>query len=85
MKLNRTVLHVNGVVLLVFVVFSIISGGGSIGIGIAFSLLAVFNVPMMFVFLLTKNRLAIKTCLIFIGVFLLIGFSICSSSNWNMH
>jgi len=85
MKLNKTVLYVNGVVLIVFVVFSIISGGGSIGIGIAFSLLAVLNVPLMFVFILTKNGQAVKTCLMMLGVFLLIGFSICSGSNWNMH
>jgi hypothetical protein len=82
MKLHKNLLYVNGIVLLAFVIFSIISGGGSIGIGIAFSLLAIFNLPVLIIFILSKNGLAVRTCLIIMGVLLLVGFSICSSSSW---
>jgi hypothetical protein len=84
MKLHKTLLQVNGIALFVLMAFGV-SIGGSVGVGAAFFLLGLFNIPVFLIFLIVKDWLAVKTCLIIIGVFLLIGFSLCSNSNWNMH
>jgi hypothetical protein len=77
MKLHKNLLYVNGIVLLVFGLWGGISGGSS-GIGIAFMIIALFNIPVLLIFLIVKDWVAVKTCLLIIGVFMLIGWSICS-------
>jgi hypothetical protein len=84
MKLHKTLLQVNGIALFVLMILGA-SIGGSVGVGAAFFLLGLFNIPVFLIYLIVKDWLAVKTCLITIGVFLLIGFSICSGSSWNMH
>lgn len=81
MKLDKKFLYGNGAILLVLGV----CGGtmaGSIGIGAALCLVAIFNLPFLGIYLVNKNWIAVKTCLLVIGVTLLVGFSICSTANW---
>jgi hypothetical protein len=81
MKLHKNLLYANGLLLLAFGVYGAITAG-TLGIGIAFSLLALLNLPIFLIYAIKGNRLAVKTCLLITGVFLLIGFSICSNASW---
>ncbi len=81
MKLDKNLLYANGFALLVFGIWGGISDG-SLGIGLAFSILGILNIPLLFIFLLLKKKVAVKTCLLVFGVFLLVGFAICSGSSF---
>ncbi len=83
MKLNKNLLYINGIVLLVFGLWGAISGGSS-GVGLVFILLAIFNIPVLVIFLANKKWEAVKTSLLIIGVFLLIGWSICSNISYGV-
>ncbi len=81
MKLHKNMLIVNGFLLLALGICGGIVGG-SLGIGTALCLISLLNLPFLLIFLYLKNRVAVKTSLLVIGVFLLVGFSICSMSSF---
>jgi hypothetical protein len=83
MKLHKILLYVNAIVLFVFVLWGGISAG-SAGIGIAISILGLLNIPELLIFLIAKDWVAVKTCMLFIGVFLLVDFSICSMPGFHL-
>ncbi len=84
MKLHKDLLRINGFLVALFGIIGILTGG-SVGLGAAFFIFGLLNIPVMLFNLITRNWLALKTGLLVSGVLLLIGFSICSSSTWNMH
>jgi hypothetical protein len=84
MKLHKNMLIVNGFLLLVLGFLGGISDG-SIGIGLAFCIVGLINIPFLIIFLILKDKLAVKTCLLVFGVSLLLGFSICSMSSFGFH
>jgi hypothetical protein len=83
MKLDKNLLYANALLLLVLGLWGGISIGSS-GIGLALIGVGILNIPLLFIFLLLKNKVAVKTCLLVFGVFLLVGFSICSISSFGL-
>jgi hypothetical protein len=84
MKLNKKLLYTNSLLLIGFGFWGGITAG-SAGIGLAFCIVALLNLLFLFIFLILKDWLTVKTCLLVIGVFLLVGFSICSMSSFGYH
>jgi hypothetical protein len=84
MKLHNNMLIINGFLLLILGICGGIAAG-SLGIGLAFCVIALLNLLFLIIFLILKDRLAVKTCLLIMGVSLLVGFSICSMSSFGMH
>lgn len=78
MKLNRQALMINAGMLIVFGLWGMISAG-SLGLGLAFTAIALLNVFLVIFFGIRKNRQAMQTCLLCVGISLLAGFSFCSA------
>jgi hypothetical protein len=55
------------------------------GVGAAAVIVGAIDVLLILIFLLTNNKPAMKTALLFGGVLLLIGFSLCSAFQLNFH
>ncbi len=81
MKLDKYLLYTNGLLLLVFGIWGGITDG-SLGIGLAFCILGILNILLLFIFLILRKKVAVKTCLLVIGISLLVGFAICSGSSF---
>jgi hypothetical protein len=84
MKLDKNLLYANGLLLLVLVLWGGISAGSS-GIGLALIAVGIINIMLLLIFLIMKNKAAIVTCLLVIGVTLLLGYSFCSMSSFSFH
>lgn len=81
MKVNKYLLYANGLSLLVFGIWGGISAGTP-GVGLAFSILGFLNIFLLLIFLGLKDKVSVKTCLLVIGISLLVGFAICSRSSF---
>jgi len=52
---------------------------GSLGLGLGFTAIALLDVLLVIYYGIRKNRQAMQTCLLCLGISLLAGFSFCSS------
>jgi hypothetical protein len=80
MKIDKSVLVINGILFGVSILFMISTGVSGAGLGLAALLIAVINLFLILIFSISGNRNAMLTSLIFAGVLFTIGFSVCSNS-----
>jgi len=80
MKIDKTVLLINGILFVISFLFMIQSGISGAAFGLAAMLIAVLNLFLILIFSISGNRNAMMTSLIFAGVLFTIGFSVCSNS-----
>jgi Na+-driven multidrug efflux pump len=83
MQFHKATLTANIVLVVVLGLF--LGLFGLPGVGAAAVIVGAIDIFLVFIFLLTKNKPAMKTALLFSGVLLLIGFSLCSAFQLNLH
>jgi hypothetical protein len=81
MKIEKSVVGVNGIVLAVGFLFMATSSYNSSTIGLLLILMAFLNIFLIIIYSILGNRNAMLNALILAGVLLTIGFSICSNSH----
>ncbi len=80
MKIDKTVLIINGILFGVSFLLVIQSGISGTAFGLAAMIIAIINLFLILIFSISGNRNAMLTSLIFAGVLFTIGFSVCSNS-----
>ena len=80
MKVDRSVLMINGILFGISFLFMTQTGINGAAFGLAALLIAVINLVLILVFSVSGKRNAMLTSLIFAGVLFTIGFSVCSNS-----
>jgi Na+-driven multidrug efflux pump len=83
MQFHKPTVVANIVLLLVFL--TLLGWFGLVGVGAAAVIAGAINVILVIVYLIAGNKPALKTALLFGGVCLLVGFSLCSAFPINMH
>jgi Na+-driven multidrug efflux pump len=72
--------------IILLAIFGILLGlFGLPGVGAAAVIVGGIDLFLVLVYLIAKNKPAIKTALLFSGILLLIGFSLCSAFQFNVH
>ena len=80
MKVDRSVLLINGILFGISFLFMTQTGISGAAFGLAALLIAAINLVLILVFSVSGKRNAMLTSLIFAGVLFTIGFSVCSNS-----
>ena len=83
MQFHKQTIIANIVLILVFGIF--LGLFGLPGVGAAAVIVGAIDLFLVLVYLIAKNIPALKTALLFGGILLLIGFSLCSAFQLNMH
>jgi Na+-driven multidrug efflux pump len=83
MQFHRQTIIANIVLILVFGI--LLGLFGLPGVGAAAVIVGGINLFLVLVYLIAKNKIALKTALLFGGILLLIGFSLCSAFQLNLH
>jgi Na+-driven multidrug efflux pump len=71
--------------LLLFILGILLGMFGLAGLGAAGIIVGAINLFLVIIYLIIKNKPALKTALLFGGFCLLVGFSLCSAFQINMH
>lgn len=84
MKLHKKTLYINTTILVALAVFAAFSAGG-LGVGIVAFLLGAADLVIGLILLIAGVKDAGATLLLYAGVLLLTGFSVCSFIPYTMH
>ena len=85
MKLEKSVLIINGVIFGIGILMMFKEGMSGAGFGLTALTMAAVDLVLVLIFSISGNRNAMLNALIFAGVFFTIGFSVCSGSSMNFH
>ena len=85
MKIDKFVVTINAILFGLAILLLISSGFDGSSLGLLAILISVVNCFMVLIYSIAGKRNAMLNALIFAGILFTIGFSVCSSTSFNIH